>query len=109
MQNREAILQIASLERLAHDLRTAIKDPLRPAAWLTQPNVHLPLLDDWRYSTRPVVCLEGMSTGHPKRPGARRPIRTSELWLISEEFGWARTYSRWYALGNRYDSLSGRH
>lgn len=110
MQNHAAILpQIASLEALARDLRSVIEGTPTTVGWLAEPNLHLPLLDNWRYSTRPTVCLEGMSTGHPLLPGKRRPIRTSELWLISEELGWARTYSRWYLLGRRCDAASERH
>ncbi|WP_378951240.1 DUF6634 family protein [Mesorhizobium sp. ANAO-SY3R2] len=44
-------------------------------------------------------CLAGLSSGHPKLPGTQRPIRTSDVWLVSQDWGWARTLSRWYRLG----------
>ncbi len=59
----------------------------------------VPLLDHWLVDQRPIPCLTGMATGHPRLVGQGRPIITSDLWLISEDRRWARTLSRWYRLG----------
>ncbi len=58
-----------------------------------------PVLDRWMLGNRLVPCLAGLSTGHPLLPGSGRPIGTSDLWLLSQDYGWARTLSRWYRLG----------
>ncbi|PSJ60169.1 DUF6634 family protein [Pseudaminobacter soli (ex Li et al. 2025)] len=58
-----------------------------------------PILDRWILGHRPVPCLAGLSTGHPRLSGVNRAIATSDLWLMSEDRTWARTLSRWYRLG----------
>jgi hypothetical protein len=58
-----------------------------------------PILDRWILARRAVPCLAGLSTGHPRLVGENRLIGTSDLWLLSEDHGWARTLSRWYRLG----------
>ena len=75
--------------------------PLDQMLARSQPNA--PILDEWRFAFRPVPCLEGLSTGHPQLPGERRPIVTSEIFLISEELGWARSLSRFYRLGRPFN------
>jgi hypothetical protein len=62
-----------------------------------------PILDTWVLTHRPEACLAGRSTGHPKLPGAGRPIVTSDLWLLSKDHQFARTLSRWYRLGRPAD------
>lgn len=63
-----------------------------------------PILDHWMLSERAVPCLVGLSTGHPTLMGENRLVRTSDLWLISEDQAWARTLSRWYRLGRPADA-----
>ena len=58
-----------------------------------------PILDQWNYAKAPAMCLTGRVSGHPKLPGTSRPIFTSDLFLIAEDMGLARTMSRWYRLG----------
>ena len=58
-----------------------------------------PVLDGWIIAQRPIACLAGLSSGHPRLPGANRAIVTSDLWLLSSDRSWARTLSRWYRLG----------
>lgn len=58
-----------------------------------------PFLDGWVVAQRPIPCLVGLCSGHPRLPGARRPIATSDLWLMSADHSWARSLSRWYRLG----------
>ena len=95
--------EIERLEELAAALEVICMPfpiPLDQLLARSQPNA--PILDEWRFAFRPVPCLEGLSTGHPRLPGECRPIVTSEIFLISEELGWARTYSRFYRLGRRF-------
>lgn len=58
-----------------------------------------PILNHWNLAQRPVRCLAGHSTGHPRLAGASRAIATPDLWQMSEDRTWARTLSRWYRLG----------
>lgn len=58
-----------------------------------------PILDHWVVAQRPIPCLAGLSTGHPRLTGENRLIGTSDLCLMSEDRLWARTLSRWYRLG----------
>ncbi|MHA6645859.1 DUF6634 family protein [Mesorhizobium sp. A623] len=67
---------------------------------------HSPILDRWCLGSRVVPCLVGFSTDHPELPGQGRLITTSDLWLLSEDMGWARTLSRWYRLGRPSDLSS---
>ncbi|ANY81325.1 hypothetical protein BB934_26450 [Microvirga ossetica] len=52
-----------------------------------------------------MTCLIGAASGHPLLPGTGRVIRTSDLWIMSEEFSCARTLSRWYRLGRPYEAI----
>jgi hypothetical protein len=100
--------EIDRLETLAADLEIVsgtLPFPLDYMLAKAYPNA--PTLDDWRFAVRPVTCLVGLSTGHPRLPGEGRPIVTSEIFLISEELGWARSFSRWYRLGRRFDDAAG--
>ena len=58
-----------------------------------------PFLGGWGLAQRPVPCLVGLSSGHPRLFGSGRPIATSDLWLMSADQSWARSLSRWYRLG----------
>lgn len=60
-----------------------------------------PLLAPHGLSFRPAYCLTGGNHGHPILQG--RAIRTSELHIIAPDLRWARTYSRLYRLGERFD------
>lgn len=64
---------------------------------------HMPILRQWRigihgFSLEP--CLIGLVEGHPEIQGPQ--IRTSRVFVIAAEFGWARTASRFYRLGRPY-------
>jgi hypothetical protein len=59
-----------------------------------------PIIDQWSLApSPPSVCLTGLGSGHPLLPGNSRGIVTSDLALIAEDVGVARTMSRWYRLG----------
>jgi len=52
-------------------------------------------------------ALAGATTGHPLL-GDCPIIRTSELFAIDADRGWARTYSRFYRLGRPGGAARGR-
>jgi len=87
--------EIDRLLRLAEDLR-AIRDGNGPTA---RDLGYAPLLNHWSREVRPVPCLVGYVSDHPRLPGVGRPVMTSDLWVLAEHQGWARTLSRWYLLG----------
>lgn len=94
----ESLAEMAErLSALAADLR-AISGGQRPEELLKG---SAPTIEQWSPAVLPSVCLEGLVSGHPVLVGHDRAIRTSELWHFDEEAGWARTYSRWYRLGQR--------
>ena len=100
--------EIDRLEKLAADLEMisgTLPFPLDQMLARAYPNA--PILDEWRLAVRPVPCLVGLSTGHPRLPGDRRSIVTSEIFLMAEELGWARSFSRWHRLGRRFDDTAG--
>jgi hypothetical protein len=100
--------EITRLEELAADLEIVSSPlPFPLDKMLAKACPTAPILDEWRFAVRPVTCLVGLSTGHPRLPGDRRSIVTSEIFLTSEELGWARSFSRWYRLGRRLDEVAG--
>ena len=56
-----------------------------------------PLLDPYCLDTCTLPCLIGANQGHPVLKGPI--IRTTEVWALATELGWARTLSRLYRLG----------
>lgn len=92
-------VELERLSALVDDMR-AIADGILPEE-LT--GVETPVLDRWLRAAQFAPCLVGLSSGHPLLPGRNRFISTSKLWLIDEEHGWARTWSRWYRLGRPGD------
>ena len=57
-----------------------------------------PMLDLWLHTKRTTSALAGRVDEHPLL-GHRRLIRTSDVFAIDPEMGWARTWSRFYRLG----------
>jgi len=91
----DATLEIERLQRLAVDLMS-IRDGRGP----TEADLaDAPFLEGWSRERRPAFCLVGRAFGHPRLTGAGQPVMTSDLWVLNEEQGWARTISRWYRLG----------
>ncbi|SIT17948.1 DUF6634 family protein [Paracoccus saliphilus] len=64
-----------------------------------------PVLELWRplANIHAAVVLWGQVTGHP-RIGAST-ITTSRLIALDRQAGWARTYSRWYRLGEPFSEF----
>jgi hypothetical protein len=63
-----------------------------------------PILDYWVRTSRSAPCLAGEVSDHPLLPGNGRLIMTSDVFVIAEDAGCARTLSRWYRLGRPYGS-----
>lgn len=82
------------LERVLADLK-GIAAGTRPTS---TDLANAPTLSFWRLATAPTPCLVGFVDDHP-RLGGGKLIATSTLWSINYEKRWARTHSRWYALG----------
>jgi hypothetical protein len=57
-----------------------------------------PIIDKWSYGLVPARCIAGSVRGHPILGNLAR-VHTSELIFIDPESGWARTWSRYYRLG----------
>lgn len=89
MSQSELVLKLRSL---ADDLDT-LNGPRDRSA---------PLIYDWTLSRRAVPCLVGRSVGHPT-VAAENPMFTGELFYFDEERGIARSFNRWYRLGNRVE------
>ena len=66
-----------------------------------------PIIDMWRPASRFAPALLGVVDGHPVLKSSR-PKMTSELFAMDAAGGWARTWSRWYRLGNALPSNDGR-
>jgi hypothetical protein len=91
----DLISELERVEALAADMTQILEGQLPEVMVRKTP----PILERWFVGRRTVPCLIGFSTGHPALPGSNRPIITSDLWLLSEDYAWARTLSRWYRLG----------
>lgn len=63
-------------------------------------------IDEWTLDTRPVSCLRGYIEGHPSIRSGRMGL-TSDIWVWAPEQGYARTLSRYYALGRRASDKGG--
>ncbi|WP_420846296.1 DUF6634 family protein [Microvirga brassicacearum] len=64
-----------------------------------------PILDNWAPMIRPSLCLVGDVTGHPVLPGSGGNIVSSDLWVLAEQQGRARTLSRWYRLARPRETV----
>lgn len=55
-------------------------------------------VSNWLIARRAVPCLVGNVRGHPTVRG--KAVATTEIFFMNEHSGLARTFSRWYRLGN---------
>jgi hypothetical protein len=62
----------------------------------------------WSPTEIPISCLIGAASGHPLLPAIRNVIRTSDIWMMSEEYSCTRTLSRWYRLSRPYEIHGGQ-
>lgn len=87
-------LAIDRLQRLARDLERARQGHHPSQRELDR----APLLENWQYAYRAEICLVGTVSGHPEITD-NHLNKTSGLWLLSRDRGYARTHSRFYVLG----------
>lgn len=59
-------------------------------------------IDHWTVARRTVPCLIGIPTSHP-RISDGEPLYSSELYYLDPNERIARSFSRWYELGNQVD------
>jgi hypothetical protein len=85
--------EAARLESLAADLR-AIGAGTAP---IPADLADAPVISNWRRATRPVPCVVGLGSGHPRVPDG--PVTTIDLWAADPTAGWVRTLGRYYVLG----------
>ncbi len=95
-------ITIGKMRRLASDLARIRAGRGPTGAELDD----IPLLDGWSIGVRPVPGLVGVVRGHLVLGECRR-IVTSEFFAIDPVRGWARTYSRFYALGTASHEFEG--
>ena len=84
---------VTRLHRLADDLTKIAADEMPTPEDLED----APILDRYAMADVSLRCLIGQQSGHPELQG--KFIRTSELWFMAPDLGWARTLSRFYRLG----------
>lgn len=86
--------EIARLKRLLADME-AIAAGQHPGREILD---DAPLLNGWTLTLQTEACLTGVVEGHPEIADLR-PVVTSGLWVLAPDMGYARTLSRFYALG----------
>ncbi|CAN7325931.1 hypothetical protein LJR231_001772 [Phyllobacterium sp. LjRoot231] len=91
--------EIECLDRLVADLRRIRDGPLPTPAEIET----MPMINNWQLAARTLPCLVGTITGHPKigMTVNRDMSMTSDLWVHAPRYGFARTLSRFYALGSQ--------
>lgn len=89
--------EVENLHRLARDLER-IRDGKHPDE---RTLADAPIIHDWSLAERPTVALVGKMRGHPT-VGDGHSARTSDLFFLAPELGYARTFNRFYALGRRH-------
>jgi len=93
----------AELRRLADDLdRLAASGRPSPADL-----AGAPVLSNVRMGSNPNPGLRGTVIGHPDVPDGDY-VETTDLYAVDPEGRWARTWSRWYALGEHAPPLRRR-
>lgn len=88
---------VARLRTLADDLERMTV--FRPSSELEG----APRLHSWRPILRPRPALTGWVEGHPAL--GSKEVVTSEIFAIDPQAGWARAFSRFYALGAPADDI----
>ena len=82
----------ANLNQLAIDLR----EPQLPQSGV------IPRIDCWSIAHRAVPCLIGIPASHPRISDGSRMF-SSELYYLDLDRSIARSFSRWYELGDQAD------
>ena len=89
---------IERARRLADDIERLAANGAPTAADLAR----APVIDVYRPAQRAMGALIGVVTGHPTVRD-RHVALTTELFAIDCDAGWARSWSRFYALGRPID------
>ncbi|KAB1126136.1 hypothetical protein F4V90_03200 [Neorhizobium galegae] len=71
-------------------------------------NHPLTRIDQWTIAQRAVPCLIGVPTSHPTISDGE-PLFSSELYFLDPERCIARTFSRWYELGEQAEAAYWNH
>lgn len=91
--NRSAADDVRKLRKLADDLE-------RLSAGHTPTDADLAnaaRVNAYEITARPVPVLYGLNEGHPNL--VSDTPQSTQLWVLNQQEGWARTYSRYYRLG----------
>ncbi|MCR6672728.1 DUF6634 family protein [Devosia ginsengisoli] len=91
----EMIKTVTKLEALSGDLRHIMNGVVPDEELLRA----APILENWSVRPAPFPVLVGNVSGHPKLMDGE--IVTSQLFLIEDRQNWARTFSRYYRLGEQ--------
>ncbi|MBN8975949.1 MAG: hypothetical protein J0I08_05670 [Rhizobiales bacterium] len=97
---------VAPFKNLAflEDQLTALTLDIRNLRVIGKPHLSdleaAPILEGWALGELVAPCLLGAVIGHPLL-GSRPHIHTSQLVVMDTDLGWARTWSRFYRLGER--------
>ena len=89
--------EIARLEKLTADLKKLAAGDLPTEEELAD----APLLESYAQSQRPMLCLVGICTDHPRLRGP--VVVTTDIWIMAPDYGWCRTLGRFYRLGSPRD------
>ncbi len=96
--NREQLeLEIRMLKSLVADLERIFEGDYPDERILT----NSPAITSWKLSARRATCLEGVLFEHPRLGSIVPNGITSELWLLDLDRNYARTFSRFYRLGQK--------
>ena len=97
MNRAELELEITMLKSLVSDLELILQGDYPDERELND----APFITNWKTSTRAATCLEGIILQHPRLGNIGFNGITSELWLLDLDRDYARTFSRFYRLGQK--------
>jgi len=96
--NRERLkTEITSLRSLADDLEMILNGCYPSMQQLDTS----PAITNWKLSARRATCLAGTLVEHPRLGSLVPNGITSEVWLLDLDRNYARTFSRFYRLGEK--------
>lgn len=85
--------------QLVHRLRELADELEIPSITVNRPTARI---DQWTVARRAVPCLIGVPTSHPNISDGE-PLYSSELFYLDPQKRIARSFSRWYELGEQAD------
>ena len=87
---------VARVEQLAADLELIARGEFPSDQNLSS----APVIDAWMVALRPVPCLIGTCSNHPRLNGP--VVTTTDLWVFAPDLGWAKTLPRFCRLGTSH-------